>query len=78
MWLALGDPWPLNPALTLDAAWFDVVRLWRICRGGMGGTTLLPDPGAVNDQSAWLMDAMSMLSRIEAEADKAEREAGGR
>jgi hypothetical protein len=40
------------------------------------GYALLPDAGGVNDQAAWMLDAFAVLSRVEAEADKAERDGG--
>jgi hypothetical protein len=75
--VVLGEEWDLNPALTVGEEWFDLLRLWRVCRGGMSGTTLLPDAGGVNDQAAWLIDAFGRLSGLDAEADEAEREARG-
>jgi hypothetical protein len=42
----------------------DVVRLWRLFQGGFGAG-YLPDAGGVNDQSAWLMDAFSLLTSFE-------------
>ena len=52
-----------------------MIRLLRICRGGMG-YALLPDAGAVNDQAAWLLDAFAHLGALEAEADQRAQEGG--
>lgn len=52
-----------------------MIRLLRLCRGGMG-YALLPDAGGVNDQAAWLLDAFAQLGAMEAEADRQAREAG--
>ncbi len=75
MWLVLGEECEENPARTLHPDWFEVLSLWRICNAGQGYTTL-PDSGAVNDQSAWLMDAFAKLSSMEARHREQERAKG--
>lgn len=53
-----------------------MLKLWRICRGGMGYGPLI-ESGGVLDQAAWLLDAFAALGGMEAEADEAERKARG-
>ncbi len=72
----LGEDWQENPARITPPEWFEVIRLWRVCRGAMG-YALLPDAGGVNDQAAWLLDALAQLSAMEATADEAARKAAG-
>jgi len=50
------------------------VRLWSNCRGETGFAHW-PDPGGVNDQAAWVVDAFAALSAIDAEW-RAERKTG--
>ena len=42
----------------------------------MGGLALLPDAGGVNDQAAWTMAALGMISSIHAEQEEYERKVG--
>lgn len=49
----------------------DLVRLWHMCRGEMGYTAW-PDPGGVNDQAAWTLDAFAILTDADAKARKEE------
>lgn len=72
----LGEAWGQNPKAVTPPEWFEVIRLWRICRGGMG-YGLMPDAGGVNDQSAWLLDAFAALGAMEARADEEARKAAG-
>ena len=65
----LGEAWDENPRDRVTPDWLEVIRLMRICRGGMG-YALLPDAGGVNDQAAWLLDAFAQLGALEAEADR--------
>ena len=70
----MGDAvWPLNPRHTVPKAYLHVVRLWHRCRGAMGGTSLLPEPGGVNQQPAWLIHAFGVLEAAEEAMRKAER-----
>ena len=50
----------------------DVVQLWALCRSEFG-LAHLPDPGGMNRQSAWLMDAFSVCTAAEIELRKEER-----
>lgn len=50
----------------------EVVQLWAQCRGEMG-MAQLPDPGGINDQAAWVMDAFATCGAAEAELQKQER-----
>lgn len=36
----------------------------------MGGFAVLPEPGGLNDQPAWLLEAFNVLAHAEAEADR--------
>lgn len=36
----------------------------------MGGFACWPDPGGVNDQAAWLLDAFAILNSAEAQEKK--------
>jgi hypothetical protein len=72
--MVAGEPWPGgNPRLTVPPAWHDVVRLWAACRDPEGGIAHWPDAGGVGDQSAWIVDAFSVLSRLIAAMQDHER-----
>jgi hypothetical protein len=71
----LGEAWDTNPREIVTPDWLEVIRLLRLCRGGMG-YALLPDAGGVNDQPAWLLDAFAHLGALEAEADRQAAEPG--
>lgn len=60
-----------NPLLTIPAVYTHVVRLWTRCRGGMGAG-LLPEPGGLNQQPAWLMRAFATLDAADAELEKSD------
>lgn len=61
-----GEPWGGdNPRLALHPSWHEFVRLWHACRGE-SGIAHWPDPGALGDQPAWLVDAFGALSSIDA------------
>jgi len=72
-----GEEWPDNPRYKVPEPFHVFVRLWAVCRSGMGGLAHWPDAGGVNDQAAWVVDAFSALAAMEAEFDKA-REAARR
>lgn len=65
--------WTENPALVVPLAFRRVVTVWSMCRAGMGGYACWPDAGGLNDQSAWLMDAFSVLAAAQSEWEEAER-----
>ena len=65
-----GERWRLNPRVVVPPAAFHVVRLWFRCRGGMGGFSVLPEPGGLNAQPAWILEAFNVLGHAEAEADR--------
>jgi hypothetical protein len=67
-WQAGGREWRINPRYALPEAYFHVVGLWNRCQGGMGGYAQLPEPGGMNAQPAWLINAFGVLSAAEAEA----------
>jgi hypothetical protein len=67
-WLAGGRSWAVNPRYAIPPAYFHVVRLWNRCASGMGGFAQLPEPGGVNAQPAWLMEAFGILSAADAKA----------
>lgn len=48
--------------ITTPDHFFDVVGLFNMSQGGMGGFAALPDPGGLNDQPAWLLDAFNILA----------------
>lgn len=76
-WLLAGEEWAENPRHTIAPAWFDIVRLWDACRGGMGGIQTWPDAGGVNDQAAWIVDAFRSIAAINADLDRKARPGGG-
>lgn len=39
-----------------------MLGLFNMSQGGMGGFAALPDPGGLNDQAAWLLDAFNILA----------------
>jgi hypothetical protein len=43
----------------------------------MGGIAHWPDPGGVNDQAAWVVDAFAALGGIDAALDAAQRRLAG-
>lgn len=43
--------------------------LWRYFRSGLGAG-YLPDPGGLNDQSAWVIEAFGVMSAAEARIKK--------
>ncbi|RVT97897.1 hypothetical protein EOD42_08895 [Rhodovarius crocodyli] len=63
----------MNPRLTIPDDWHELVRLWCRCRGDMGGLAHLPDPGGINDQSAWLIDAFGQIGGAWATQEDQER-----
>ena len=67
----LGETYHRNPRDLVEPWAFEVVQLWAQCRGE---ATLahLPDPGGVNDQAAWLLEAFNACSAAEAELSKEE------
>ena len=65
-WEIAGEVYTTNPALDLDPAWWDVVRLWRAYKGGGYSIGYLPDAGGMNDQAAWLVDIFGYMSTTEA------------
>lgn len=69
-WLVAGEEWRENPRHTLPDAWFEFVRLWDACRGGMGGIQTWPDAGGVNDQAAWVVEGFRTLNGIAADLDR--------
>lgn len=44
-----------------------LVRLWALCRGGMGGYAAWPDAGGINDQAAWTVQAFGVLAALDDE-----------
>ncbi|MCR0981790.1 hypothetical protein [Roseomonas populi] len=70
-WVLAETQWRRNPRLALRPVFFHIVKLWSRCRGAMGGTGLLPEPGGVNQQPAWLMAAFALLDGAEADMEKA-------
>lgn len=57
----LVQPWAL-----------DVVMLWGQCRGEFGMANL-PDPGGINDQVGWLLDAFAVCNAAEAQLREEEK-----
>jgi hypothetical protein len=55
-----------NPRLAIPQVYHHVVRLWSRCRGGMGAG-ILPEPGGLNQQPAWLVRAFGILDGADAE-----------
>ena len=55
-----------------------MVRLWAACRGSEGGIAHWPDAGGVADQAAWVIEAFSTLSSLDAAWSAEERKRGGR
>lgn len=46
------------------------MRLYDFARPSLGGSAFLPDPGGVNDQAAWLMDAFAVIANAESQLSK--------
>lgn len=74
MWSLYGVEYAENPRFTTPRVFVHIVRLWRRCSGGMGGTPVLPEPGGVNQQAAWLMTAFTILDAEEARLGDLERD----
>jgi hypothetical protein len=53
--------------VVIPRAFFHIAKTWGRCRAGMGGYAVLPGPGGVNDQPAWLMEAFGVLGAFDAE-----------
>ena len=53
--------------MSLEEGYIEAVRLWSLCRGGMGGYAVLPRAGGALDQPAWLMDAFAIMDAAECE-----------
>lgn len=47
--------------------------LFNLSQGGMGGFSCLPDPGGLNDQPAWLLDAFNILAKARKDHDDYEK-----
>lgn len=60
-WEIDGEEIALNPRHTLEPIYFDLAQLWLACRGSDGGLNLLPEPGGVLDQGAWLIEALEVM-----------------
>ncbi len=72
-WIVAGVEWPENPRHTLADEWWEFVRLWDACRGGMGGVQTWPDAGGVADQAAWVVDAFRVLAAANADLERQAR-----
>ena len=57
--------YPTNPKFRVPAGYFETIRIWRMCQGGMGYTGTWPDPGGIYDQAAIMLDAFSVLGAAE-------------
>ena len=53
-----------------------MLGLWSMCRGEMG-MARLPDEGAVNDQSSFVMSAFGVLNGAEADYEAWRKSARG-
>jgi hypothetical protein len=59
----------------VPAPWHEFIRLWAACRGE-AGIAHWPDPGAVGQQAAWIVDAFAALARAADQLREAERSRG--
>lgn len=75
-WQVGRDIWQRNPRHLVPRSFFHVVRLWNRCRSGMGGFAVLPEPGGVNQQPAWLMAAFALLDAEDDRLREAEKGEG--
>lgn len=71
-----SEPWPQNPAWIVPEPYRELVRLWALCRRPEGGYAGWPDPGGLNDQPAWLVDAFRQLGGTAALWDEERRKRG--
>jgi hypothetical protein len=70
----LGVTYQTNPADLVQPWANHIVNLCNMCAGEFG-LAHLPDPGGLNDQSAWLMDAINICRSVGAKLSEAERDA---
>ena len=56
----------------MPPSFFEFVRLWTLCQGGMGGIATWPDDGGLNHQPAWLVDAFHYLGNFDARLSRPE------
>lgn len=73
-WDIAGEFYPDNPAKRIGHGERAVIALWDAARGGEFGAGPLPDTGGVNDQSAWLLDALRVVGGAHAALTKNPRE----
>ena len=72
-WELFGERHETNPKLLLGQDEAEMVRLWRMTRGGDFGQGPMPEAGGVMDQAAIMLDAFAVMSAAEAELTR-ERE----
>lgn len=68
-WRGRDVHWWRNPRRILPAPWLRAVTLWRQSQGGMA-RGWLAEPGGINAQPAWLVDAFGILAAEEHRMDK--------
>jgi hypothetical protein len=71
--LVIDERWPRNPRFIVPRVFQHIVRMWARCRGGMGAASW-PDPGALNQQAAWIVAAFGVLDAADRRVDEIEKE----